>query len=716
MLDEEAFSESVERKLEAPMPWIGMYVAAASLACTLAMAADALHAFRAMKFWFPTKFFSLNAMSLTLLTVAMKLPVDLTTRMYAPTDRLAKICTQAFMSTAIANFMTCLGSMDDRDILTNTCALFVLVLTVLANVCVQIIQMRELLRARKMFVEEIISCLLMLVSLVLVGSTAVMVPSMKSSLESKYHEMLKMASNEEELAVLGKLPVTIKKYQVMAQTSSPQFVIARSATCTASGVVSLLTCLVLAEAEARVAMECGIFKNGPSKYRWSVKWILLAQTVGVVVGTVGPAFRLLTAVKFKFSEIVINGGSQLFKDEFKVEAYWTQKLVEWKERSLLPLHIRDRKWRKLLHRAKRLILSLLIKIQISIVFCCKGVRFVSFCLASPVERLKNSLDFSSSSRVHGEWETQPEPDFSRYVLLLEGESELPRNIQIDICNEVDKLIEIGKKQRPANLISLLQKIGNFKGLKEVDRNEVPSLHTQEPHKCWSLPLVTLTSIAISLPKIPKQKTDWLLRSVDEGLVYVKLIEKSLDKKGNLLNNRNAADVIWVGVELYRKWQGKDIHKTSLKCRDSKETLEELSQNAEKDISDFKTEVNDFLMENPVNWPVKIVAANSMYRICRRLLIAYEGDFLKADEGLFDQICNMIANIMAACLTNLMRVIIEKCQHKAIKEKEKIVRKAALLLGETEEILRVIQQHRETRTDPDESEFIEKWCNLVKRRS
>ncbi|GER56816.1 hypothetical protein STAS_34568 [Striga asiatica] len=712
MLDEEAFSEYVERKLDAPMPWIGLYVALASLACTLTMVADTLHALRAKKFWFPTKFFSLNAMSLTLLAVAMKLPVDLTTRMYTPTDRLAKICTQAFMSTAIANFITCLGSMDDRDILTNTAALFVLVVTILANVCIQIIQMREFLGARKMFAEEIVSCSLMLVSLVLVGSTAVMVPSMKSRLESKYHEMLKMASNEEddELAELGRLQVTIKKYRVMAETSGPQFVIARSATCTASGVVSLLTCLVLAEAEARVAMECGIFENGASKYGWSVKWILLAQTVGVAVGTVGPAFRLFTAVKFKCSE---NGGSRLFGDEFKVEAYWTQRLVEWKERSL-PLHIRDRKWRKLLHRAKRLVLSFLIKIQISTVFCCKGVRFV--CFASPVERLKNLLDFGSSSRVHEESETQPELDFSRYVLLLEGEAELPQNIQIDICNEVDKLIETGKKQRPTNLIGLMHKIGNFKGLKEVDRNQVPSLHSQEPHKCWSLPLVTLTSIAISLPKISKQKTDWLLRSVDEGLVYVKLIEKSLDKKGNLLNNRNAADVIWVGVELYRKWQGKDIHKTSLKCRDSKESLEELSRNAEKDILDFKTEVNDFLMENPVNWPVKIVAANSMYRICRRLLIAYEGDYLKADEGLFDQICNMIANIMAACLTNLMRVIIEKCRRKAIKEKERIVRKAALLLGETEEILRVIQQHREKITDPDELEFIEKWCKLVKRRS
>ncbi|KAL0356142.1 UNVERIFIED_CONTAM: hypothetical protein Sradi_4061100 [Sesamum radiatum] len=170
---------------------------------------------------------------------------------------------------------------------------------------------------------------------------------------------------------------------------------------------------------------------------------------------------------------------------------------------------------------------------------------------------------------------------------------------------------------------------HFSGLK-VD-NQVPSLHSQEPPKCWSLPLVTLTSIASALPDIPKHKVKWLLQSVDEGLFYVNLIEKSLDKKGNLVNSRHAADAIWVGVELYRKWQDNDLHETSLKGGNSKETLQELSKQAEKTIVDFKREVKDFLMENPLNWPVKVIAANSMYRICQRLLMAYEGDRLPTDE-------------------------------------------------------------------------------------
>ncbi|KAK6148362.1 hypothetical protein DH2020_019274 [Rehmannia glutinosa] len=727
MPGEAAFAADVEKQLEAPMPWIGMYVAAASLICTLAMAADTFNGFRRKKYWFPSKFFSLNAMSLTLLAVAMKLPVDLTTRMFAPTDRLAKVSTLAFMSTAMGNFMTCLGSMEDREILMNTTALGVLVVTVVVNICVQIIQMRDFLGGRKMFAEEIITSVLMLLSLVMVASSAIMVPATKRYLESKYHEMLKMASDEQFLeseegnCMFDKLRLMITKYWVMAETSCPQFVIARSVTCTASGVICLLTALVLVQAEIRMVMEYKTINITSSKYGWSVKWIVLAQSIGVGVGTIAPAFRCFTAIKFKCSE----NGKRSFKYEFKIEAYWTQRLVEWKESSL-PLQIRNRKWRRIVHNTKGLILSFLVGVQILIVLCCKGIRFITFCFASPIfscfrfiKKLKNVFSFGPS-RVHGisesESEIRTELDLSRYILLLEGEAELPQKIQRNICNEVDKLIETGKNQQPKNLINLLHKVGNFRGLKEVDMNQVPSLHSQEPPKCWSLPLVTLTSIAIALPNIPKRKVNWLLQSVDEGLFYVKLIEKSLDKKGNLVNSRNAADVIWVGVELYRKWQGKDLQETSLTGRNCKETLQELSDNAIRSIADLKREVEDFLIENPLNWPVKIIAANSMYRICQRLLIAYEGDYLRADEGLFEQLCNMIANILAACLTNLMRVIIMKCQRKAIKEKDKIVRQAALLLGETEEIIRILHQHRATRLDPKEKEFIEKWCNLIKTKN
>ncbi|CAI9757438.1 unnamed protein product [Fraxinus pennsylvanica] len=662
-------SGDVERQLDAPMPWIGMYVAAASLVCSLAMAADVFHGFQTKKLWFPSKYFSINAASLSLLAVVMKLPVDLTTRMWAVTDRLAKVSSLIFMSTAMGNFMISLGSMNDKEILLNLIAIGILVITVIANDCIQIIQVRQFLGGREMFAEEIIASFSILLLLFMLSASAIMVPVTKRYLELKYQEMLKLASDEELVQSVGfeeklttdKLRAIIKKYWVMAETSSPQFVIVRSVTCLTSGVISLAIAFILAEAQARMALKYRTFSKTASKYDWSTKWIVLAQSAGVIVGTIAPASRWLTTVNFVCSE----KSPMSFKTAFKIESYWTQRLVEWKESSL-PLQIRDRKWRKVLHDARRIFLNLVIRVQIFIVLYSKLVQFISVCFVSLIifcfrciKRLKNMFT-SGVSRIHGISESESgvnmeEQDFTRYVLLLEGEAGIPQKTLKNICKEVDKVIEIGKKQQPENLKNLLLKIVNYSSTREIDEYQVPSLNSQEPPNCWSLTLVTLTSIAIALPNTSIDSTNWLLSSVDEGLLYVKLIEKSLDRNGVRLNIRNAADIIWVALELYRKWQDKDLHETSRKGRNSKEILQELSDEAEKIVTEFKRNVKDFLMENPLHWPVKVIAANSM---------------------------------------------------------ERSVHQAALLLGETEEILKILQQHKARSLNMDKSAYIEKWLILM----
>ncbi|KAL8267176.1 hypothetical protein R6Q59_004520 [Mikania micrantha] len=102
-----------------PMAWIGIYIAIASLLCTLAMAADLLHGFRSKKLWFPCKYFSLNAASISVIAIAMKLPVDLTSPMPSYMDQKTKLGSLAFMCTMMANFLPSLASMDDKTLLAN---------------------------------------------------------------------------------------------------------------------------------------------------------------------------------------------------------------------------------------------------------------------------------------------------------------------------------------------------------------------------------------------------------------------------------------------------------------------------------------------------------------------------------------------------------------------------------------------------------------------
>ncbi|XP_022865108.1 uncharacterized protein LOC111384988 [Olea europaea var. sylvestris] len=440
-----------------------------------------------------------------------------------------------------------------------------------------------------------------------------MVPTYRSYIESKYQEMHRIASNEGRMEeanfTVDKLRVVVKKYWLMAATGSPGFVLARSVTCTASGLICVFTAFFLVEAHIQQLFWPGEFSKRTSTYKWSIKWILATQFVGVFVGTIATAFKWFTAACFKLSEL----DSKSFKSEFKIENYWIQRLVDWKERPL-PL-------------------------QILIVSVSKLVLVISASSFHLIGWLMIFVVNASCNKKGSESSIDSELDLTRYVLLLEGEVQLPKKTVKNIWNEVDKLIRTGKSQQPKNLIKLQSKSNNFNGVREFDSNHVPSLHSQEPSNCWSLPVVTLTCIAIALPNIPSYRGNQLLRSVGEGLSSLKVIEKALYRNGALVNIRNAADI--------------DLCKSNAQGKTSKETLEELSNVAEMTVMQFLRYTNNLVMVNPLNWPDRIIAANSMYRISRTILLAYDS---YQRDGLFDHLSIMIADILAARLTNLPDVI------------------------------------------------------------
>ena len=124
-----------DSKFNEPMPWIGIYIAVASLLCS--MGADAFSAIRFRKFWFPCKLFSLNATSLTIIAVAAKLSVDLNTSIPRCQDQLSKLSRTMLMCTVMGNFMVSIGTMENREIFSNVIALGILVITLEVNVCIQ---------------------------------------------------------------------------------------------------------------------------------------------------------------------------------------------------------------------------------------------------------------------------------------------------------------------------------------------------------------------------------------------------------------------------------------------------------------------------------------------------------------------------------------------------------------------------------------------------
>ncbi|XP_059659031.1 uncharacterized protein LOC132305405 [Cornus florida] len=323
-----------ELKNKAPVPWIGMYVAAASLVCSLAMAADLFHGFRHKKLWFPCKFFTLNAGTLTLLAVAMKLPIYISTAMPTKADQLAKLSSTIFMSTAMGNLMPSLGTMDDREILMNLTALGILVITIFVNVC---IQLHTGLLSNFLVIEHIAVMLFMLVLLVILSFSALTVPTTKKHMQLKYAGMHKLASSEEleetEKFTFDALKRDVKKYWMLAETSSPQFVMARSMTSSAAGAICFLTTFILVEASLKMIRHPRYSRyfsyppNTISDYGVSTVFIYHIQRIGVLVGTIAQVFRWFIAAKLRLSEKIC----KTYKTEMKTENYWIARLVGWKE-------------------------------------------------------------------------------------------------------------------------------------------------------------------------------------------------------------------------------------------------------------------------------------------------------------------------------------------------------------------------------------------------
>ncbi|KAL6227469.1 hypothetical protein ACLB2K_001427 [Fragaria x ananassa] len=705
-----------EEKFSAPMPWIGMYVAAASFACLIAMAADVVLGFRYHKLWFPSKFFSINATTLTLLGVAIKLSVDLNTPMPNNHDQLAKLSSSVFICTAMSNSMPSLGAMENEEMFMNVIALGILVITLIVNICIQI-------ATGAIFVfwnEHVAIMFVMFVLLTMLIFSAIAVPTTKNYLEKKYNNRHQLALKEgaNQIMKAEKLREALTKHWVMAHTCSPQFVMGRSVICTASGAFCLLSTMFLAEVMLRTLVMTSSFKfcSGESDYKLTTTLILFTQAVAVGVGTIAPAFRWFMAINFKCPK----RGSISVKKEFEIEKYWIQGLLELKKQPLT-LRIKSRHYRKLAYEARNMLVDICIAMQKGIVLVSKAIRFISILFVS---RIYLCCDIFKEWKIKKfECNTGPQseqnqrPDFSSYVLFLEGEKALVEFMMRTNCNATEYWLQKGRKEEPENLLKLLQKSTfsqSFKGLAEFDSDQVPSLDSEEPPNCWALPVVTLTSIALALSSNNTCSIEMLVDGLNQGLVYINAIEDHLDHKGDFTYTRKAANIVWLQLDLYHTWLDVDLKNLSLLGKSPREVLKELAETSKSRFEESKRKRRDkfgcVMDVSPSKWSVKELASNSMHRICQTLLLNQT-----CDDRLFEALVVMISDIVGACLANSQRVIAMKCFNSKIEEREATVRHAVHTLGKTERILEIVNKGIPPDLDPQQMGCIDEWRLSHKRK-
>ncbi|XP_076956849.1 uncharacterized protein LOC143632156 [Bidens hawaiensis] len=695
-----------------PMVWIGIYIATASLLCVLPMAADLLHGFRNKKFWFPCKYFSLNAAVITVIAIAMKLPVDLTSAMPSYTDQATKLGSLGFLCTMMANLMPSLASMDDNTLLANVSGLCILVITVMVNICIQI-NTTAIGRIRReievpysyafFFVAvAYIYMAMVLLLLIIMISSSVTITSFKEILEFKYQAANKRSLSDQSrqhvpMSKVEKLRRHVRRYWVMAETGSPRFVMATSPLSTTSGlicVISLLMNLFL------VVMFTygGNWKHieDRSPYKWSTTAIFITQSIGVVVGTIAPVLRCFSVLSFKLATKW--NRNQLVS--FKVEAYWTQKLHEWK-RSPIPFLSISRRSRSIIYNSKDAILSFCIGLQKVVVISCKVIWLVATIL------VVHCLCFFKSFQTD-----DVDEDLRNYTLQIDNNMELAESTLKSISNSMNSCLLKATIEQNDNLLELLERSAGFKGVEIFDTDQVQSLLPVELVNSWGLSIVTLTCIAVALPNIPKDTVRSLIESVDKGLSYTHLVEESLSCSSEYLNLRKASMALWHEIENKCKWLDNPLAKNVFKGKTTTEIIKWFSDKAKEIVIGINVSTNGELVENP---SMTLIAANSMYRITQTILLRFQSNIESmTKKQLFAHLNDMIADILCACFTNLPRAITTRCHESVIEKREASVKVATKLLGETSKIIERLETRDVPSMDDGKMAYIDEWRLYLKQ--
>ncbi|XP_035844130.1 uncharacterized protein LOC118490542 [Helianthus annuus] len=291
---------------------------------------------------------------------------------------------------------------------------------------------------------------------------------------------------------------------------------------------------------------------------------------------------------------------------------------------------------------------------------------------------ENTSNINESSEIE---------EYTRYAIQIDEDERLSNRLLRNTLHSITKLINASEEKEPHNLIMLLEKSIGFNGVVEFDNNEVPSLYPEEIRVCWSLVLVTLTTIAIALPNIGNDYFKRLLSGLKEGLQIVSHIEECLYVDVDSIKARKAAMCVWTEVEIYHTWLKIHLRKKACKENTSKEILKWLGDEAAKIVIQFKSSKKTSIDQSPN----KLILAGAMYKISQTILLYCHGkENWPNNEELLEWISTITADVLAACFTNLPHVIKLNCHHHAIEKRGDDIQNAAQLLGKSKKILKILE--------------------------
>ncbi|KAF6176115.1 hypothetical protein GIB67_000209 [Kingdonia uniflora] len=510
-----------------PLPIIGVYVAIATMVCFLLILSDVFLAFRRKKPWVPCRFFSLNSFTLTILGLATKLPVDLTTPMHGVDGQLSKLCATVLICISMGFFMPSLATMKDSDRLANLASLTIIVVSLVANICIQI----STGFIFSFVAEHIVTMVLMLMLLWACWTSSLDIEALlvKPILECKNHIF-------DTALVKGKIQ-NLRPCYVGSYIFNPQLVMCEFSHHTTMGMLCTLCFTLLSEVMLRaIFLKEFKFCTDYSDYKWSVWVVVVTQILTLTLLGFAMGCRWLSIAyhkeSSKFSIKIRDENFSLWRIQTTVTSDWAiyNVALNYLSRSALKLFHILQYYVHLVRFATQVGLSFTEEFILLLIHVMRTL--VAWDVKSPncgEDNEEENFEFYQNERMLRKW------------LVRKGKADLKR------------WTEENERDRPNHLIQLLS---------ETSPSTQPEIDMgQDVNKC--LLIVTILRSADVI--LPSNMVGSLLLAFDQAFEVICFIDENMNSEsmGHKVSLRGSKD-IWMSRDSKSHWFNKKVVKLALR--------------------------------------------------------------------------------------------------------------------------------------------------------
>ncbi|KAK9159768.1 hypothetical protein Syun_006109 [Stephania yunnanensis] len=535
-------------RYSSPVPYVGLYIASATLVCLLLMLCDMISSFRRRTWYLPCKLFSINSVTLFLLATASKLPVDLTTYMPSHVDQLSKLSSTAMLCVSISFLAPSFGINREAESITNLITLSLMVITIVVNVCIQMYTGVIF----SLVIEHIIILCCMMSLLPLLWWSISANNSGKTIITDTNRDLFKKGTEAKSFVHQAKL------WYMCSCITNPQYLICGLASQTMAANCAACLAVLLYAAFRSIVFHKSEFCKGVSDYGWSIWIIVITQIITVMVGSLGSFFRSID----RLGTVLLSGpgdqsGLQQMNPSHHLESekvafnFFTKKKGLGKVVSIIML--------------SRLLLRLLVVIinvcvmtifvlipGLSIIVCVLVLHLLhSVC---PTIHLIITSSESGVTKITSPWKQELQ---HHVASVIEG---FPERIMRVCAEDMKKWMDASNRNPLNHLVKFLSEPPSSTAVLD----EVQQIGSKTFSKGYRLSCLTFVILERIISfSIPFGRAEPITRALDEAFEMIYYIDEKINvSKFDDRRKHHLAKTLWAYKGVYLSKNGSSTHSNS----------------------------------------------------------------------------------------------------------------------------------------------------------